>query len=64
MLFGIGATVKYLDYTSSSKKSVHSRFSDPLYGRDINGDFQEELEDTFYYDFYPNGQHNVSETSR
>lgn len=55
-LFGIGATVKYMDYASSSKKLVHSRYSDPLYGRDINEDFQEELEDTFYYDFYPNGR--------
>ena len=48
--------MKYMDYASSSKKLVHSRYSDPLYGRDINEDFQEELEDTFYYDFYPNGR--------
>ena len=52
-VFGIGATVKYMNYGSSSKKLLHSHFSDPLYGRDINEDFQEELENTFYYGFYP-----------
>lgn len=55
-LFGIGATVKYMDYASSTKRLFHSRPYDPFHGRDIDEEFLNEVQDIFCYEFYQDDQ--------
>lgn len=55
-LFGIGATVKYMDYSSSTKRLFHSHSHDPFHGRDIDEEFLNEVQDVFYYEFYQEDQ--------
>lgn len=56
-IFGIESTVRYLDYASSTKQYLHSSGVPSVYGRDIDEEFLNEVNNIFCYEFYQSGQH-------
>lgn len=63
VLFGINSTAEYIDYYESKTRTTNHftphPYGLPGYIPDYNDDFIEELNDTFCYSFYSNGDNYI-----